>query len=169
MAGPQPFEWTDDGVMRPLRPRIADDIYVVGQKYWLEVWEPRSANSHRHYFAALAEAWKNLPEDQAERFPTVESLRKWALVQSGYRDEQTHVCGSAAEAQRLRVLVRRLDELAVVIVRENVVTIYTAKSQSMRAMDRQEFQKSKDDVLGVVSNLIGVSPEALQSNAGRSA
>jgi hypothetical protein len=50
-----------------------------------------------------------------------------------------------------------MDEYAIVTVREAVVTVYTAKSQSMRAMGRETFQKSKDDVLAWAEAFIEVN------------
>lgn len=143
--------------------------FTIGADYYVEPQEPASGKSRGHYFASLNEAWKNLPEDQADRFPTVEALRKWALVQAGYRDERTHVCGSAAEAMRLRATISGLDEYAVILARGNVVTIYTAQSQSAKAMGKKAFQESKDAVLGIVANLIGVSGGELERNAGQAA
>jgi len=123
----------------------------------------RSAVSHSHYFAAVNEAWRNLPEDMADDFPTSEHLRKWALVKSGFRDERSIACSSRAEALRIAAFVRPIDEFAIVVVREAVVTVYTAKSQSLRAMGKAEFQRSKDGVLDVLAKLIGTSTEDLKS------
>jgi len=160
------FQW-DGEAMRPMRSRLADREYVVGEKYRLGVIEDRSANSHSHYFAALHEAWTNLPDDQAERFPTVEHLRKYALIQSGFRDERSIACASKAEALRVAAFIKPMDEYAVVIVREAVVLVYTAKSQSMKAMGKAAFQESKSKVLEIVSIMIGVTPNDLSANTVR--
>lgn len=157
-----PFRWDGD-VMFPIRPKEADREFVVGQVYHLAVEEPRSQASHRHYFAAVKEAWVNLPEDVAPRFGSPEHLRKWALIQAGYFEEKTIVTASPADADRLAVLVRAMDEYAVVTVRGAVVQIYTAKSQSVRSMTKQDFQESKDAVLRVVAGMIGVSPDQLEN------
>lgn len=151
--------------MAPLHPRAADRQYVVGEVYHLEHREDRSAEIHRHYFAALNEAHKNLPEDLADRFPTVDSLRKYALVKAGFRDERSIVCSSKAEAQRLAAFIRPIDEFAVVSASGAVVVVLTAKSQSMKAMGKAEFKRSKDAVLETVAGMIGVSPRALSAEA----
>jgi hypothetical protein len=39
----------------------------------------------------------------------------------------------------------------------------------MRAMGKAEFQKSKDDVLAMISDMIGVKPQQLRQEAGRAA
>ncbi len=157
---PQWFTW-DGEAMRPLNPRAADRAYVVGGRYHLEHREERSSASHAHFFAAVAEAHANLRDDMAERLPTPEHLRKFALIRTGYRDERTIVCSSKAEAQRIAAFIRPIDEFAIVMAQEATVTVWTAKSQSVRAMGKQEFAASKDAVLSYVAGLIGTTPEAL--------
>lgn len=168
MTAPLAFRW-DGEAMRPLRPKLADAAFVIGQNYLLDETHQRSGASHSHYFASLNEAWKNLPDDAAQRFPTVDHLRKYALIMAGYRDERTIVASSKAEAQRLAAFVRPMDDHAVVIVRDAVVRVWTAKSQSMRAMGAKDFQDSKSAVLAIVSDMIGVAPASLEANAGRAA
>ena len=156
------WRWTGTA-MEPL-PRFAktaDEAFVVGEVYRQETIEERSLKSHNHYFAALTEAWRNLPEDQAERFPSVEALRKWGLIQAGYCNTQTVVCASKAEALRLPVIVTGLDQYAIVTVRAAVVTIYTAQSQSMRAMGAGAFQESKTAVLDIIAGILGVTADEL--------
>jgi len=165
---PLAFAW-DGESMIPLQPRLADRYYVVGETYRLEPREDRSQASHNHYHASIDEAWKNLPEHMAERFATADHLRKWALIRAGYRDERSVVCAFHAEAQRVAAFIKPLDDFAVVTAINAVVTVYTAKSQSMRAMGKAEFQKSKDRVLDVVSAMIGVGAEDLKKNVGKAA
>ena len=162
---PQRFDWTDEGVMRPKVPRLADKHFVVGLEYMLVPHEDRSMRSHRFYFASVNEAWKNLPEDMAERYPTADHLRKWALIKAGYRDERSIVASSKAEALRIAAFIRPMDEYAVVVVREAVVRVYTAKSQSTRAMGKTEFGASKEKVLDILSAMIGTTAATLAANA----
>lgn len=167
---PLPCIW-DGEHFTPARPslaKLADQHFVVGETYPLEVREDRSGPSHRHFFAAVNEAWENLPEDIAERFPTADHLRKYALIKAGYRDERSIVCASKAEAQRLAAFVKPMDGFAVVVTQENMVIVFTAKSQSVRAMGKVEFQKSKDAVLDVLAAMIGTSTAQLQ-RAGEAA
>ena len=165
---PIAFHW-DGEAMIPLNARLADRYYVVGETYRLEPREDRSQRSHNFYFASIHEAWANLPEHDAERFATADHLRKWALIKAGYRDERSIVCASKAEALRIAAFVRPLDDFAVVTAVNNVVTIYTAKSQSMRSQGKAEFQKSKDRVLDIVSAMIGVGADDLKKNVGKAA
>lgn len=169
-APPIPFEWTGSD-FKPVG-RFAKDCdrhFVVGERYILVVQEERSMTSHRHEFAWLREAWLNLPESLADQYPTAEHLRKKALVHTGYYTREDIVVPTRAEALRTAALLRRREEYAVVVVDGNVVSILTPKSQSLRAMGKQEFQESKDKIMGWVSSLVGVSPEELQRNSGKAA
>lgn len=157
---PQLFEWTGE-VMAPLNPRLADRMYVVGERYNLEPREDRSVASHRAYFAALNDAHANLPEDLADRWPTSDHLRRYALIRTGYRDERSIVAASKAEARRIAAFIKPMDEFAVVAVHNAAVIVWTATSQSMKAMGKKDFQASKDAVLGFVAELIGVAPDQL--------
>lgn len=157
---PLVFRW-DGEAMVPLNPRAADRMYVVGEQYRLEPREDRSAASHAHYFAALNDAHANLPDDLAERFPTPGALRKYALIRAGYRDERSIVAASKAEARRIAAFIRPMDEFAVVSVHDAAVVVWTAKSQSMKAMGKKAFGESKTAVLGFVAELLGCSPDQL--------
>ena len=158
---PLSFYWNGEHMV-PLNPRAAARQYTAGEVYNLEHREERSAASHAHYFAALQEAHANLPEDIADRFPTVDHMRRYALVRTGYRDERTIIASSKAEARRIAAFVKPMDEYAVVSVNDSAVIVWTAKSQSHRAMGKVAFQKSKDDVLTFVAEMIGVSRDALE-------
>ena len=170
MNDPIPFIW-DGESMAPLPrfSRVCDGAFVIGQEYPLIVHESVSAASRNHYFACLAECWRSLPEDVAEDFPTVEHLRKKALIKCGYADERSIVAASKAEALRVAAFVRPMDEYAVVLVSECVVKVFTAQSQSMRAMGKKAFAASKDAVLAYAASLIGVTPATVASEAGRAA
>jgi hypothetical protein len=164
---PLPFQWDGEAMrISPSFQRRADDAFVIGETYNLQPVEDRSAASHRHYFAAINEAWQNLPEALAEDFPTAEHLRKKALIRAGYRDERSFVCASKAEAVRLAAFLRPVDDFSLVSVNGTAVVQLTAKSQSVRAMGKAEFQKSKDDVLAALAAMIGVQTHELHQAAG---
>lgn len=160
---PMVFTWTGEA-MEPLVHfrKIADRHYVVGENYRLIVHETRSDTSHKHEFAWLREAWKNLPEHIADQFPTPAHLRKRALIDSGWYTETIIDAGNNAAALRMASYIRSKDEFAVVIVRGPAVVIREARSQSYRAMNRDDFQKSKDDILNTVADMVGVTPAELQ-------
>lgn len=155
--------------MVPLRPRLADREYTDGETYRLGVIEERSTNTHNHYFAALAEAWANLPDEVAERFLNEEHFRKFCLIKTGYCDQRQVVCSAKAEAERIAAFVRSMSPYVLVTVKDRVVTAFEAKSQSYRSMPKEEFQASKTAVLEYAASLIGVEHKALEQHAGASA
>lgn len=161
-----PARWTGEAFQPvPKFAAYARQTYEVDEVYRLTAEGERSARSHSHYFAVVNEAFKNLPWDAAERFPTSEHLRKWCLIRAGFRNEDTFVCGSKAEAVRFAAFVKPIDSYRVVIVRECTVHVLTAKSQSARAMGKAEFQRSKEAVLAILSDMIGVETKALEKAA----
>lgn len=165
---PTMFTWTGDAMI-PRSQRFADRYFVVGETYPMVVHEERSQASHSHYFASIHEAWKNLPEDVAERFPTSDHLRKRALVEAGYYDEDIIDCGSNKVAPNIGAAIRKRDDFAIIFIRDQFVIVRTAKSQSMRAMGKKDFEASKAAVLEIVSNMIGVKPKQLAAETGKAA
>lgn len=166
MSAPVAVQWTGEAFVPVGRfAAECDKHFVVGERYVMVEHEHRSRETHAHYFACINEAWANLPERYAGRFPTPEHLRKWALIRAGYRDETTFVASSKAEARRIVTFMRPADEFAVVVATDAVVTRYTAKSQSMRAMDREAFQASKTAVLAVLASMVEVAPNVLEQQA----
>lgn len=160
---PFPFTWNGEAMVPPRAfARRADQTFVVGQTYTLVEVQDRSSASHRHYFAQVREAFANLPEAAAERFPTENHLRKYALIKAGFYDERSFTAASRAEALRLAAFLRPIDEFALVITTDKTVTEYRAKSQDSTSMDKATFQDSKDKVLAVLSEMIGVTPSTLQ-------
>jgi len=159
---PLPFTWNGEAmVIRPGFQKRADEAFCIGEGYTLAVVEDRSAASHRHYFAAVNEAWANLPEHLAERWPSAEHLRKAALIRTGYRDERSFACSSRAEAIRMAAFLKPIDDFAMVALSGTTVLVLTAKSQSVRAMGKAVFQESKDAVLNALAEMIGTDAEAL--------
>lgn len=168
---PLPFRWDGEALV-PLNQhwaKRADAAYTIGETYTLVPHEERSANSHRHYFASVREAWEQLPEDVSRHFPTPEHLRKHALIQTGFRDERSIVCASKSEARRVAAFVSPMDDYAAVVIHEAMVVVMTAKSQNLKAMDRRTFADSKDKVLALLDEMVGVSAGMLSHEAGRAA
>lgn len=160
---PTVFVWNGQHMV-PL-PRFRQQCnqqYVVGEEYPLTMLEARSRQSHNHYFASVHEAWVNLPESIAVDFPSEEHLRKWALIQCGYCSETTLPCETGDHANHLAVMARRADAYSIVVVRGNVVKIFSAASQSAAAMGREEFQKSKVAVLEKIAALLDTKPRELE-------
>jgi hypothetical protein len=161
MIPPLAFNWDGEALV-PRVPRLADKHLVVGETYMMVPHEDRSDATHKHEFAWLREAWMNLPEDIAVDYPTAEHLRKRALIEAGFCDETIVDAGSKAAALRTAAFVRAIDDFAMVFVKDQFVIRRTAKSQSRRAMKKDEFQASKTAIMEIISNMIGVTPDALQ-------
>ena len=157
-----PYRW-DGEVMRPLSGfgRRADSTFVVGMVYHMEPVEERSAKSHRFYFSCINQAWESLPDDLARLYPSATHLRKFALIKAGFADSRQIVAASKAEARRLAAFIRPMDEYAVVSVLEAVVTVWTAQSQSLRAMGKERFKFSKDAVLAEIETMLDLEPGTL--------
>ena len=160
-AAPLLARYTGDGFELLGRSRQEGDArYIVGQRYAIEVLEQRSIASHNHQFAELHDLWLNLPEHMAEQFPSAESLRKFALIKTGYADIRQIVAATERDAQQIAAMAFALDSYSIADVCGCVVTIATAKSQSRKAMGAKEFNRSKSDILDYVASLIGLKEEA---------
>lgn len=136
------------------------DKLGAGEVVTLDVEWDRSMRSHRHQFAEIREMWATLPESLADapyaRSP--ETLRKHALIKTGYVDAQTIDAGSKAAAERVAATVTPLAQkahgYAITIVKGPLVVVFSPRSQSLRTMGADEFQKSKDAVLDWISKLL---------------
>lgn len=140
-----------------------------GNRYILVEHQERSSATHSHYFAALKEAFDNLPEDISGEFPTFEKFRATGLIAAGFHNERRIICASADEARRVAAFIEPMDPLAIVAVAGPAVVVRTAKSQSYRAMDKAEFRASKEAVLAWAWGLVRVDAETGNANAGRAA
>jgi hypothetical protein len=159
---PTLFRWSAErAVMEPTHPGLARSRFNDGADYLLAPVEHRSGKSHDHEFAWLSEAWKTLPEDVADMYPTAEHLRKRALIEAGYYHENVVDAGSVQAALRVAAFMRPLDDFALVVTRGPIVIRRTAKSQSRRSMDKAEFQASKTAIMEVVAGLLGVTVDQL--------
>ena len=143
-----------DGIVRLLAPITAFTAE--------EVWQVLGGAADD---SVMFQVWHELPKPAGEG----DLLAKWALIRAGFRDERTIACSSKAEAQRVADFVKPMDDYAVVVVREAVVLVYTAQSQSMRAMGKKSFQESKQAVLDALDALLGVDAGETAENAARAA
>jgi len=149
-----PLLYEGNGLFRCLHPkRVKLD---VGAVHGWQIAENRSSESHRHFFAVVNEAWRNLPEDLADDFPSPEHLRKWALIKAGFCSETRIVCANNSEAMTLATKAKSMDKYSIVAIDGKAVTIWTADSQRRDAMGRKTFQEAKERALHIISNLLGV-------------
>ena len=156
-----------NGVFYPLDAyrNLAASEYGDGELVTLAPIEDRSPQSHRFYFAVINKAHANLPEGLAERFPTPDALRYYALIRAGYRREHTKVFSSPADATMAAALIKPNNYDTIVNVAGAVVTIWSAESQSPREMPKERFEASKTAVFDVLASMIGTDPVSLLENA----
>ena len=138
-----------------------------GEVVMVSIERGRSMTSHRHQFAWVKDAWQNLPEALMDRpwAETPETLRKHALIATGYHQSYTLDCGAEATARRVKAALvaaeAKTNGYALGRVRGPVVTVWTPESQSVRAMGCKRFQESKTAIMDWIAAQIGVTPEEL--------
>ena len=141
--------------------------YEIGEHVIVSIERGRSMASHRHQFAWMNDAWLTLPEEHRSQpwAETAETMRKHALIATGFHQTYTLDCGGSATAQRVKMALVSAEAkshgYAIGQVRGPVVTIWTPKSQSIRAMGSEEFNRSKQAVLDWVADKLGVKPEEM--------
>lgn len=159
----------DNGTLRLMANDLPD--LEPGEIVTVSIERGRSMNSHRHQFAFVREAWQNLPEALMEMpwAETAETLRKHALIATGFHQTYTLDCGANATAQRVKTALVSAEAgkhgYALGRVRGPVVTIWTPESQSLRSMGGARFQESKTAILDWMAAQIGVTPERLRAQA----
>lgn len=134
--------------------RRCEEQFGLGELITVEAQNERSRASHAHYFAVLDELWQTLPESLGDDFPSSEALRKWCLIKAGYSTQTKLVFKDNEAAIEAEMLIADLDNYAVCEVTDNILAVWRAKSQSLKAMGKEEFQKSKDAVLTEVRKLL---------------
>ena len=137
--------------------------YRMGQPVTLFVMQERTERTHNHQFAWLDDAVENMPErfDGEPWAASAEHLRKYALISTGFFNVKSIATDGQAEAERWAAVMQSLDPFSVVAIRGDVVHLFTAQSQSMKAMGKERFQRSKTAILNFVANIIGTTPEEL--------
>jgi hypothetical protein len=167
---PIPMEWNGEAMVPlPRFKQACDRQFDAGSRYTLEVVQERSSRSHKHLMATINTCWQTLPEHLAKRFPTPTHLRKWALIEAGYRNERVIVCQSKDQRNEIIMLARWLDAYTVILVKDNIVKIATAKSQSYREMGKKDFAASKEAIFRILAELLDVDVDTLaaQNPSGR--
>jgi hypothetical protein len=149
---------------------VAQRQFGAGGEHVLEPVSERSMASHNAYFAALNDYFDNIPERMEARWPTAEHFRKWLLIEAGWFDEKEFEMESEKHAKALATFVRTEDVYARIAVRRGkTVIVRRAKSQSLKAMGKLDFEASKKAVLDLAEQLVGVPRGVAMKNAGRAA
>jgi hypothetical protein len=152
---------------------VAQRQFAEGAEYILAEVEERSRASHNHYFAALHQGFENLPEKIQARFPTIEHMRAWMLIETGCCEEKEFRLANETERKRLGTFIRTQSRYArltpTMIDGFPVLIVRTPLSQSMREMGKREFEASKKKVLDLLEAFVGVPLGTLMKNAKESA
>ena len=142
-----------------------------GEVVFVSIERARSMNSHRHQFAWVKDAWASLPESEVHQpyAETPETLRKHALIATGYHQLTVLDCGANATAQRVKAALvaaeAKAHGYAIGQVRGPVLRVWTPESQSVRAMGDDRFKESKTAILDWIAGKLGVAPEELKRSA----
>jgi len=163
MSDVLPMRYEGGGMFRCLHPKRVKA--EPGEVHGWQMAEHRSKASHDHWFACVNEAWKSLPEELADDFPSPEHLRKWSLIKAGFCSETRIVCANNSEATTLATKAKAMDRYSLVAIDGKTVTIWTADSQRKDAMGRQAFQDAKEKALHIISELIGTDAATLKEAA----
>jgi hypothetical protein len=123
--------------------------------------------TRRFFFAAIRDAWANLPEHHKERFPNSEVLRKTALIHAGHCDVMTVVAGSKSAAPGVANAFKARDQYCIAVPKGDVVTVYTARSMARRVLLKKEFLQVAEKVFAWIESQTGVNPA--QSHEARAA
>lgn len=142
--------------------KTANNQFVDGEVYTLNPDEQRSSARHRAYFAYVNKAWQSLPDKYLMDYPSSEHLRKRGLIECGYCTFNDFVASSKSEALRMLPFVKGLDQYALVILKDNVVRVYRAESQTYRAMKKERFNQSQEDVENWIAGILAIANDAAE-------
>lgn len=146
--------------------KALDAELVAGERYMIEAQPLQSEKSRRFYHAQLADLWQSLPEEIAERWPTVESFRKAGLIACGYCHKTEAVCATNQQAQALAASYARLDDYVVVEIKDRCISVWTAKSQKKSVMtDPQERKAANRAVLEWAAAQVGVARDEISTSS----
>lgn len=143
------------------------DRLGAGQVVYLDIDPARTKRSHNHQFAFVKTALENLPESLAHMpyATNTETLRKHALIATGYCDTSMLAVGCPRRALRTVAFVNKMAHAqhgySLTQAEGSVVYCHTAHSQKVKAMGKERFQESKQAILEWLADLIGVKPEEL--------
>jgi hypothetical protein len=148
---------------------LAYKQYAAGEEYALTLLEARSRASHNHFWASLQNGFDNLPDNIAARFPSVEHMRAFLLIECGWCDEVEFDLASESEAKKLAARTRTESPYARIHRHNRTLIVRYPKSQSAKAMGKADFEASKKATLDLLEGMIGVPLGSLSQEAGRAA
>lgn len=123
----------------------------------------RDKSALRGFMATVRELWDNIPE-RLENVPFARSpnaFRKHALIKTGHCDVETYAFASPEEADRkvrsIGYTAKMAHGYAIVKIDGPIIQCITPHSQSLKAMGKEQFDRSKSEVLDFCRGIVGVT------------
>ena len=141
--------------------KICDAQLVIGERYILEVGMPQSA-SKRGCFAQRSGRYFLEPAGRdGRRFLNMDHFRYWLDDQVRLRRRNDGGLPDEGRSRAPDDSHAAPAPYSVVEQKDNVLTIWTARSTKAGAMDGREFSALVDAVLAKAADMIGVDRKAL--------
>lgn len=153
----------------------ASEFGEPDSEHVIVVYEERNMKFHNKCFAALHDAWVNLPETTSARFPTEEHFRKWLLAnKSDFFDEIERDFPKLEEARAYGIGVRAGSPYATIKGPFRTaggwkMIVRRPRSQKLSKMSPRDFEESMTQILDAAGEFVGVKRGELLKNAGRAA
>ena len=157
----------------PFQLALVRDRYGEGEILAVSVQNERNMAAHRAQFAIIRTAWLNLPEEcrHMDYAASADTLRKYALIRTGYHELITAVAYSKAAAVSLAAALgsmgREAHGYAIVEAEKRVVRCWTPESQAVRSMGSERFLDSMKAIIDFAASLVGVSVDELEDMGKR--
>lgn len=123
----------------------------------------REKSSLRGYMAEINKLWKNIPEkfEKAPWAKSSDAFRKFGLIKTGFCDVSIDCFANQEDAiraaARIGYMARMAHGFAITRAKGDTVECITPHSQSLKAMGKEQFNKSKADVLDYCRGIVGVT------------
>ena len=110
----------------------------------------------QRFFAIVKDVHRNLAGDLLTRFPNSEYLRKYALIAVGWCTVHTIVGMSEKTAAATTAAILFQNPYCIITFNEGVMTIYSAKSMSRRALLKKQFLDVSEKALEWIEQQTGI-------------
>jgi len=153
-ARPQPLEFNGE--------RFFPASYVTTLEDALRS-DMRDRSALRGFMATVKELWDSMPErfDNVPFARSPDTFRKHALIKTGHCDVDTFCFNTPDEARRkltnIGYMARMAHGYTIIKIDGPVIHCITPHSQSLKAMGKEKFNKSKADVLDFCRGIVGVT------------
>ena len=159
-----------DGVLHPVH---SIEGLEEGGVYNVSLAKDRSSESHKQFFAVVADAFHQIPDDK-QHWSNPEHLRKWLLCKVHWCNQTDTVLSTNDDAMKFAAMVKSLDPYAVFQVKGRVVRNWVPKSMKAArgnngGMSKQDFQQVKQEIFDFLDDYLGLERGTLAKQGGRAA